>query len=99
MAEHQVSVDGSTYPLPDPFLVIATQNPTDLSGTFPLPDSQLDRFTLRIRMGYIPAEQERALLKHGIAGSMRDSIRISRPGVTAAAARGGPGIALLGSAD
>jgi len=69
MAEHQVSVDGSTYPLPDPFLVIATQNPTDLSGTFPLPDSQLDRFTLRIRMGYIPAEQERALLKHGIAGS------------------------------
>lgn len=69
MAEHQVSVDGSTYALPDPFLVIATQNPTDLSGTFPLPDSQLDRFTLRIRMGYIPAEQERALLKHGIAGT------------------------------
>lgn len=77
MAEHQVSVDGSTYPLPDPFLVIATQNPTDLSGTFPLPDSQLDRFTLRIRMGYIPAEQERALLKHGITGS--DTIQTAFP--------------------
>lgn len=65
MAEYQVSVDGQTYPLPDPFFVIATQNPTDLSGTFPLPDSQLDRFTLRISMGYISAEQERALLKSG----------------------------------
>jgi MoxR-like ATPase len=65
MAEHQVSVDGQTYPLPEPFFVIATQNPTDLSGTFPLPDSQLDRFTLRISMGYISAEQERALLKNG----------------------------------
>lgn len=65
MAEHQVSIDGSTHALPDPFFVIATQNPTDLSGTFPLPDSQLDRFTLRIAMGYIPAEHERALLKGG----------------------------------
>ncbi|MFM6989630.1 MAG: AAA family ATPase [Arenimonas sp.] len=65
MAEHQVSIDGSTHALPDPFFVIATQNPTDLSGTFALPDSQLDRFTLRIGMGYIPAEHERALLKGG----------------------------------
>jgi MoxR-like ATPase len=64
MSEQQISIDGSTYPLPEPFFVIATQNPTDLSGTFPLPDSQLDRFTLRISMGYISAEQERALLKH-----------------------------------
>lgn len=64
MAEQQVSVDGSTYRLPEPFFVIATQNPTDLSGTFPLPDSQLDRFTLRISMGYISAEQERDLLKN-----------------------------------
>jgi MoxR-like ATPase len=64
MSEQQISIDGNTYPLPEPFFVIATQNPTDLSGTFPLPDSQLDRFTLRISMGYISAEQERALLKH-----------------------------------
>lgn len=64
MAEHQVSVDGDTFTLPEPFFVIATQNPTDLAGTFPLPDSQLDRFTLRISMGYVSAEQERALLKN-----------------------------------
>ena len=65
MAEQQVSIDGHTHALPEPFFVIATQNPADLSGTFPLPDSQLDRFTLRIGMGYIPAEQERALLRGG----------------------------------
>jgi MoxR-like ATPase len=64
MAEGQVSVDGDTFTLPEPFFVIATQNPTDLAGTFPLPDSQLDRFTLRISMGYVSAEQERALLKN-----------------------------------
>lgn len=64
MAENQVSVDGNTYSLPEPFFVIATQNPTDLAGTFPLPDSQLDRFTLRISMGYVSAEQERALLRN-----------------------------------
>jgi MoxR-like ATPase len=64
MAEQQVSVDGDTFSLPEPFFVIATQNPTDLAGTFPLPDSQLDRFTLRISMGYVSAEQERALLKN-----------------------------------
>ena len=63
MAEHQVTVDGISHPLPDPFLVIATQNPTDLSGTFPLPDSQLDRFTLRLSLGYPSPAAERALLR------------------------------------
>ena len=62
MAEHQVTLDGQTRALPDPFLVIATQNPVDLSGTFPLPDSQLDRFLLRFSLGYPNAESERALL-------------------------------------
>ena len=62
MAEQQVTVDGTTHPLPDPFFVIATQNPVDLSGTFPLPDSQLDRFLLRFSLGYPNAESERALL-------------------------------------
>ena len=51
MAEHQVTVDGATHPLPDPFFVIATQNPVDLAGTYPLPDSQLDRFLLRLTLG------------------------------------------------
>ena len=62
MAERQVTVDGELHPLPDPFVVIATQNPLDLAGTFPLPDSQLDRFLLRISLGYPPPEAEREML-------------------------------------
>ncbi|GAB2513551.1 AAA family ATPase [Lysobacter humi (ex Lee et al. 2017)] len=62
MAEHQVTIDGVTRPLPEPFFVIATQNPVDLSGTYPLPDSQLDRFLLRLTLGYPGEDAERALL-------------------------------------
>lgn len=62
MAEQQVTIDGATRALPAPFFVIATQNPVDLSGTYPLPDSQLDRFLLRLSMGYPSPEAERALL-------------------------------------
>ena len=62
MAEGQVSVDGETHLLPDPFIVIATQNPADLSGTYPLPDSQLDRFLMRVRLGYPDAASERQML-------------------------------------
>nr|WP_119717800.1 AAA family ATPase [Lysobacter tabacisoli] len=62
MAEHQVTVDGTTHLLPDPFFVIATQNPVDLSGTYPLPDSQLDRFLLRLALGYPSEAAERDLL-------------------------------------
>jgi MoxR-like ATPase len=62
MAEHQVSIDGTTHALPSPFFVIATQNPVDLSGTYPLPDSQLDRFLLRLNLGYPDEVAERALL-------------------------------------
>jgi MoxR-like ATPase len=67
MAEQQVTIDGLSRPLPQPFFVIATQNPTDLAGTFPLPDSQLDRFLLRLRLGYPDAAAEREML----AGSDR----------------------------
>ena len=52
MEEHQVTVDGVTHPLPDPFMVLATQNPIEYEGTFPLPEAQLDRFLLRLRLGY-----------------------------------------------
>jgi MoxR-like ATPase len=62
MAEHQVTIDGTTHMLPDPFFVIATQNPTDLAGTYPLPDSQLDRFLLRLALGYPGEAAERDLL-------------------------------------
>jgi MoxR-like ATPase len=52
MEEHQVTVDGITHPLPQPFMVLATQNPIEYEGTFPLPEAQLDRFLLRVRLGY-----------------------------------------------
>ncbi len=76
MAEQQVTLDGLTRALPDPFFVIATQNPVDLSGTYPLPDSQLDRFLLRLTLGYPNADSERALL----AGTdRRELIAQARP--------------------
>ncbi|GAB2570416.1 MoxR family ATPase [Dyella jejuensis] len=62
MAERQVTVDGQTHTLPEPFFVVATQNPLDLAGTFPLPDSQLDRFMLRVSLDYPDASAERELL-------------------------------------
>ncbi|MBW5446877.1 AAA domain-containing protein [Cohnella sp. CFH 77786] len=62
MEERQVTLDGVTYPLGAPFLVIATQNPVDNQGTFPLPEAQLDRFLLRIRMGYPSYEESLAIL-------------------------------------
>jgi len=62
MEEQQVSVDGITHPLPKPFFVVATQNPSDQIGTFPLPESQLDRFLMRLKLGYPNEEAERALI-------------------------------------
>lgn len=62
MNERQVSIDGSTVPLPAPFFVVATQNPQDFAGTFPLPESQLDRFMMRIEIGYPPPEVEMRLM-------------------------------------
>jgi len=66
MEEKQISVDGETYPLPAPFFVIATQNPLDQAGTFPLPESQLDRFMMRIELGYPNREAEMTMLKTGL---------------------------------
>jgi MoxR-like ATPase len=63
MEERQVTIDGQTRALPNPFFVVATQNPNYQVGTFPLPESQLDRFLMRIELGYPPANAERALLK------------------------------------
>ncbi|MBT8079237.1 MAG: AAA family ATPase [Gammaproteobacteria bacterium] len=62
MEEQQVSVDGQTHALPNPFFVVATQNPSDQIGTFPLPESQLDRFLLRLELGYPNEENERELI-------------------------------------
>jgi len=62
MQERQVTVDGTTYPMPSPFLVLATQNPIELEGTYPLPEAQLDRFIMRLRVGYPSVEEERQIL-------------------------------------
>ena len=64
MNERQVSVDGETYPLPDPFMVIATQNPVEHHGTYPLPESQLDRFLMRLRIGYPDTASEKEILRN-----------------------------------
>jgi MoxR-like ATPase len=73
MEERQVTVDGKTYKMPKPFLVMATQNPIEYEGTFPLPEAQLDRFVLRIRLGYVSKEEEINILsaqqfKHPLEG-------------------------------
>jgi MoxR-like ATPase len=62
MQERQVTIGEETYPLPDPFLVLATQNPIEQEGTYPLPEAQVDRFMLKVRVGYPSREQERAIL-------------------------------------
>jgi MoxR-like ATPase len=81
MEEHQVTTEGETRPLPRPFFVIATQNPSQFVGTFPLPESQLDRFVMRIRLGYPDNAAERALLK---GGERRDMISHLAPCMSAA---------------
>ncbi len=67
MQERQVTVDGVAHPLPDPFFVLATQNPIELEGTFPLPEAQLDRFLLRVRLGYPDRREEERILLTGPA--------------------------------
>ncbi|MGH9122126.1 MAG: AAA family ATPase [Acidimicrobiales bacterium] len=75
MEEHQVTVDSTTYRLPWPFLVIATQNPAEHVGTYPLPESQLDRFLLRVALGYPDRGAEMSMLgRHGMAGTIADEL-------------------------
>ena len=62
MSEGQASIEGETRPLPEPFLVIATQNPVEFHGTYPLPEAQLDRFGMKISLGYPPKDQEVEIL-------------------------------------
>ena len=62
MEEHQVTIDGDTHDLPKPFMVMATQNPVEYSGTFPLPEAQLDRFLMKVRLGYLSEKEEANLL-------------------------------------
>jgi MoxR-like ATPase len=75
MSERQASVDGHTYPMPDPFLVIATQNPFEFEGTYVLPESQLDRFIMRIDVGYPNREAERNVLRSHRMGEPVDQLK------------------------
>ena len=89
MEERQVTVDGTTYPLPHPFFVMATQNPIELEGTFPLPEAQLDRFLLSVRLGYPDKDEEIAILERFQQGGPLARVRSggqSRAGCGAAGA-------------
>jgi MoxR-like ATPase len=74
MNEGQVTVDVQSYPLPQPFLVIATQNPIEHHGTYPLPESQLDRFLMRVRMGYPEGDAEREILRSTAGASQLENL-------------------------
>jgi len=84
MNEHQITIDGVTYPMAEPFMVIATQNPVEHHGTYPLPESQMDRFLMRIRVGYPDTASEREI------------VRAARP-ATGAASRARPASARPGA--
>jgi MoxR-like ATPase len=75
MNEGQVTVDVTSHPLPQPFLVIATQNPVEHHGTYPLPESQLDRFLMRVHMGYPDADAEREILRSSAGAAQLDAMR------------------------
>jgi MoxR-like ATPase len=75
MNESQVTVDAHSYPLPQPFLVIATQNPVEHHGTYPLPESQLDRFLMRVRMGYPDSNAEREILRSEAGTTQLESMK------------------------
>ncbi len=71
MEEHQVTIDGVTYPLPEPFIVVATQNPVEHLGTYPLPEAQLDRFFMKISIGYPAREEQTVLARRFLTGELR----------------------------
>ena len=75
MNETQVTIENATYPLPRPFMVVATQNPVEHHGTYPLPESQLDRFLMRVRMGYPDAQAEREILRSEAGVAQLDELR------------------------
>ena len=78
MQERQVTIGDETYPLPDPFLVMATQNPIEQEGTYPLPEAQVDRFMLMIKVGYPTREEERAIMDRMTRARVRDERRAGR---------------------
>jgi len=85
MQEHQVTIGGTTYPLEEPFLVLATQNPIEHEGTYPLPEAQLDRFMLKVRVGYPSRDEEKEVLLRMSGGHEIPVDRLLEPGAILAA--------------
>ncbi len=75
MAEHQVTVDGDTYPMAEPFMIMATQNPLESYGTFPLPEAQTDRFFMRLSLGYMQRDEELSVLKGEDTGRIVETLQ------------------------
>ncbi len=90
MGERQITVGRRTYPLPEPFLVMATQNPIEQEGTYPLPEAQLDRFLMHVRVGYPQVETERAILhlarREAVSGHQPPTLKLTRDQIAAARA-------------
>ena len=85
MEERQVTIEGQARPLPDPFIVVATQNPIEYEGTYPLPEAQLDRFLFKLQVGYPTAEQEQEVLRRHDEGlDPHDVASVVRPVATVA---------------
>lgn len=77
MQEHQVTIGDNTMPLPEPFMVMATQNPVEQEGTYPLPEAQMDRFMLKVIIGYPSVEEEKKILRENLAGSLPEVMPVS----------------------
>ena len=75
MEERQVTIDGTAYPLPEPFMVVATQNPVEQLGTYPLPEAELDRFLMKISLGYPGKDEQTLLAKRFLSGELREPIQ------------------------
>lgn len=77
MQEHQVTIGESSFPLPEPFLVMATQNPVEQEGTYPLPEAQMDRFMLKVVIGYPTIEEEKKIMRENLAKSLPEVMPVS----------------------
>ena len=77
MQEHQVTIGDNTMPLPEPFMVMATQNPVEQEGTYPLPEAQMDRFMLKVIIGYPSVDEEKKILRENLAGSLPEVMPVS----------------------
>ena len=87
MQEHQVTIGENTFPLDDPFLVLATQNPIEQEGTYPLPEAQVDRFMLKLSVGYPNKDEELEILRRVAGGPMHEVSPVITPGGDPAGAR------------